>query len=129
MTDELDAPLHAAFVESWDEVEKYYRESFLTDEAWQWLAPILALMEGLRAAGYDKVFRAGQSMWHLGLSRSRRHGLRDDQPSLWIEIVRNDGMMVRLMRHGPTKSIRLSTTSMCPELVSLLEELKGEPIT
>jgi hypothetical protein len=67
-------PIEGEFVLSWDAIEESYKGR-------RPLGPkALRLLADMRRAGYDKVLRAGMSMWTLMLSRSRRHGLRNDQP-------------------------------------------------
>src|SRR5258708_29642903 len=93
---------------SWDGVEKFYFVNFFgwgtpkwfellkrdPSEAishedstahqarFKWLEPIQDLIAAMRERGYDRQFRAGQSLYMLVLSRSREHGLRADQPGL-----------------------------------------------
>ncbi len=72
-------PVEGEFIESWDSIEDFYREEWCT-----FSKPVLAMIHTMRSAGYDRVLRAGQSLSSLGLSRSRRHGLRSNQASLWF---------------------------------------------
>lgn len=107
------------FVRSWDETEELFRLFAIpgTDQILQFIAE-------LRRAGYDQKFRAGQSLFHLVLSRSRRHGLRRDQPCLVFGI--HHGIMDVIEGNEP----RILHTSAClsaPVLV-LLNRLAEHPI-
>lgn len=73
-------PVEGEFIQSWDFIEEFYREGWC-----EFSNAVLDMIHAMRIAGYDRVLRAGQSMWSLGLSRSRRHGLRGEQASLWFE--------------------------------------------
>jgi len=68
---ENDRPLEGEFIQSWDYIEEFYRHGCFT-----FSDSVLAMIGAMRRAGYDRLLRAGQSMSCLGLSRSRRHGLR-----------------------------------------------------
>ena len=81
-------PIEGEFIRSWDSIEGFYREDWC-----KFSQPVLSMIHAMRSAGYDRRLRAGQSMWSMGLSRSRRHGLRSEQPSLWFDF-RNDRMDV-----------------------------------
>jgi hypothetical protein len=130
MTDQADENLRLAFQESWDHIEAFYREELLTMDNWQWIRPIVDLLKELREAGYDHVLRAGQSIHILGLSRSRKHGLRDDQPSVWIELFPNGTMRVTTQFHGRRqREVLVSEIRLSGELVEILENLTREPIT
>jgi hypothetical protein len=68
------------FLQSWDRIEEdYQRDRCQASEA------VLSLIRAMRRAGYDRLLRAGRSLLSLGLSRSRRHGLRAGQPCLWFQ--------------------------------------------
>lgn len=77
-------PVEGEFLVSWDEVEKFYRRLPPPAEK------MLQLIADMRQAGYDKMLRAGTSLWRLVVSRSRRHGLRTDQPWIGFAIRGND---------------------------------------
>lgn len=65
------------FILSWDNIEAFYRETNIDQKS-----PILQLIAQMRERGFDRTLRAGQSLFTLLVSRSRRHGLRPDQPSV-----------------------------------------------
>jgi hypothetical protein len=77
---ESGTPVEGEFVQSWDFIEEFYREDWCN-----FSIAVLDMIHAMRIAGYDRVLRAGQSMSSLGLSRSRRHGLKGEQASLWFE--------------------------------------------
>ena len=69
--------IEGEFVESWDHIERFYdKMNFPPAEA------IRNLIKAMRAKGYDHTLRAGQSLYTLILSRSRRHGLKEGQPNI-----------------------------------------------
>jgi hypothetical protein len=68
-------PLEGEFLMSWDEVEEFYKEVNLPIRA-----GIMQLIKTMRQKGFDKTLRAGTSLYDLMLSRSRRHGLNQQQP-------------------------------------------------
>jgi hypothetical protein len=74
---EQDNGIAGEFILSWDAIERFYGESSLEIKA-----DILALIKQMRTDGFDKTLRAGQSLYTLILSRSRRHGLQKGQPAI-----------------------------------------------
>jgi hypothetical protein len=94
-TDELEAE----FIESWNRIERFYRGQDL-----RLRDLVLPFLAELRRAGYDRKLRAGQQVEMLVLSRSRRHGMRADQPRVVFRFC--DGTMdVRCKIAGPKKQI------------------------
>jgi hypothetical protein len=85
---ELGRKIEGEFIQSWDEIEKFYERMSLPQAA-----AIRALIATMRDKGYDQVLRAGQSLYTLILSRSRRHGLRATQPHVAFHF-REGGMDV-----------------------------------
>lgn len=65
------------FILSWDDIENFYREMDLDKKN-----EILQLIKEMRAKGFEKTLRAGQLLYTLVLSRSRRHGLRANQDNI-----------------------------------------------
>jgi hypothetical protein len=65
------------FILSWDIIENFYCEINLDNKN-----EILQLIKEMREKGFERTLRAGQSLYSLVLSRSRRHGLREDQNSI-----------------------------------------------
>src|SRR5687767_12267263 len=74
------------FIKSWNEIEQYF-EDLTSNEGWKHVKPILQVISHLRELGYDRAFRAGNSVWVLSLSRSIHHGLRDDQHHVGIMVT------------------------------------------
>ena len=74
-----DDPLEREFIQSWDKAQQFYR-SF--DNSPLRKGIVLLFIAALRRAGYDRKLRAGNSLYSLMLSRSRRHGLSAKQPSV-----------------------------------------------
>jgi len=73
-------PIEGEFIQSWDQIEEFYREDWCV-----FSDSLLAMIHEMRDTGYDRLLRAGQSLSSLGLSRSRRHGLRTEQHCIWFE--------------------------------------------
>lgn len=69
--------IEGEFILSWDGIEDFYRELELDKKN-----EILKLIKQFREKGFEKTLRAGQSLYTLVLSRSRRHGLRANQDSV-----------------------------------------------
>ncbi|MGR8935287.1 MAG: hypothetical protein ACU837_12980 [Gammaproteobacteria bacterium] len=72
---EAGKPIEGEFIKSWDWMEEFYKDS-----RYPFADEVKALMGAMRSRGYHKSLRAGQSLWSLILSRSRRHGMRKEQP-------------------------------------------------
>jgi hypothetical protein len=104
------------FVESWDRIEKFYAEmNFPPAEE------IRSLVKAMRAKGYDHKLRAGQSLYTLMLSRSRRHGLRQGQPHIAFQF-RQGGMDV-ITGNFEGKSIEASQLRLTNHVAALLEQM------
>ena len=113
------------FARSWRSTEDFYREGAEGPTE----NDLLGLLSGLRALGYDRVLRAGHSMFILILSRSREYGLRSGQSSVAIERL-GDGMMkVTADFAGKSRTVSERTIGPSPELLRILEMLRNEPVT
>ena len=83
---DTDNEIKQEFVMSWDSTENFfinhspYKDKDSTES-------MLWLMEELRKRGYDKKLRAGMALYSLKMSRSKKHGLRTDQPFLAIHVL------------------------------------------
>ncbi|HVU14778.1 MAG TPA: hypothetical protein VHD90_26060 [Phototrophicaceae bacterium] len=90
---------------------------------------MLDLMRELRQRGYDRQFRAGQSLWRFILSRSRQHGLRPDQPLLIFDLQREGSMFVGY-HEPPDLTIEFATEriEIKPQVDGLLKRLLAQPI-
>jgi hypothetical protein len=82
----------------------------------------------LRRAGYDREFRAGQSLWALMLSRSRRHGLSDDQARIVFEFSRGGDARSATVRNGAEQSTLITSAFLSDEIHAALNRLRGAPI-
>jgi hypothetical protein len=119
-------PVEGEFITSWDPVERFYKQTNHPR-----LGDILALIAGIRQAGYDKTLRAGQSLWTLVVSRSRRHGLREDQPSIGFhfrEFNRRDGGMDLHVKIGGVEEYSFPQIELTPAVDALLKRLEAEDI-
>lgn len=117
--------LEAAFVDSWDRMERFYAEWATSP----WAAPLLDLIGELRDAGYDRTLRAGQSMTTFIVSRSRAHGMQRDQPSVSLS-PRDDRLIVVPSWIQYRKRDALAIGYECdPRLIEILDELVAQPIT
>lgn len=75
------------FENSWNETESFYRDLLENYQGFQFVSPILELIEKLKELGEFRNFRIGTSMHTLVISRSVEHGLRDDQKEIRIERI------------------------------------------
>jgi hypothetical protein len=73
--------IEGEFLLSWNEVEQFYLSCSDLDKRHE----ILNLIKKMREKGFDKLLRAGTSLFTLVLSRSRRHGLKEGQNSIGFE--------------------------------------------
>ena len=121
---EQGQPLLGEFLNSWDSIEKFYNYS----GPHAFLPAARHVVAQMRAKGYDRTLRAGQSMWTLILSRSHRHGLQGHQP--WISFdFAEEGMDVRAaIESGKPKHFSFATAELSPEVEALLKQLQGEKI-
>jgi hypothetical protein len=78
--------IQTEFSKSWDEMEDFFKD-LTSNKGWEYVKPVLKVISHLRHLGYDKVFRAGNSVYVLGLSRSLEYGLRDDQHHVGIRVT------------------------------------------
>lgn len=105
---EKGRPVEGEFIESWDNVERVYEGSRFPPRTL-----VLPFIAELRRAGYDRKLRAGQSLWSMIVSRSRRSRLRPEQPLVSFQF-RDDSMEVFSSNGGeeriPVLPIALSET-------------------
>jgi hypothetical protein len=108
------------FIESWDHVEMFYSEMefHLTER-------ILCFIKSVRAKGFDKSLRAGTSLYSLILSKSRRHGLRQDQPSIMFSFG-DEGIYIHSDTHNRTFFEGFTVTD---DILQLIESLNEVPIS
>ena len=122
-SDEQNRGLEDEFLKSWDGVEQNFREMNLPDTA-----KILALIAAMRQRGYDRIFRAGTSLYSLVLSRSREYGLHDSQPRVTFDFFRGTPMEVYAVRQSRRKGSRRKL-EFTAEIDAWLKELAAEPIS
>jgi len=117
------------FLASWDAIARFYeREGRPISRC------ALAFIARLRESGFDRTLRAGQSLFALLVSRSRRHGLRADQSWIAFEFGSWDGRAgdgtIRATAYldGGQESLTIAGPDLPPELMALLERLEAKPI-
>jgi hypothetical protein len=118
-----------AFARSWDLVERSYL-SLVAQPDGENCKPALELVREMRRRGYDRVFRAGLAAFSLVLSRSAKHGLRNDQS--FVQIFLWPGVQDRVMSVscGPGEGPRFVEESfaLTPALERVLADLAQAPI-
>ena len=142
------------FLASWDELEKFFVRLFfmlpigdvdtetmlglIAELRPLGLLPIkdvenkkamLDVIIELRQKGCDRQFRAGQSLDMLKLSRSREHGLRNDQAWVGMFLIPESGM--RVVYSAPPNEwieVDLEKVEVTPEVEELLQRLLSHPI-
>jgi hypothetical protein len=109
------------FITSWDWIEHFFE-----DARFPCAGQVLGLIARIRQAGYDKTLRAGQSLWSLVVSRCRRHGLREDQPSIefWF---RGNGMDIYSTMDGQ-ESLSVRGIEFSPQVDDLLNRIATKVI-
>jgi hypothetical protein len=114
-------PIEGEFVKSWDSIERFFGGMHFP------FAPrVRSLIAQMREKGYDKSLRAGQSLWSLIVSRSRRHGLRGDQPMVAFSFS-NDGMEVYIQLDEETK-VTYPEIGFTAGIDALLKKLEAKGI-
>jgi hypothetical protein len=116
-------PVEGEFIQSWDSIERFYRSVNLHDAV-----KVLEMVRQMRARGYDKTLRAGQSLFTLILSRSRRHGLRNGQPNIAFYFHRKEPLVVYANNVGRLRKITHSMIELTPEIDSLLRKLESKEV-
>jgi hypothetical protein len=114
-------PVEGEFITSWYRIEQFYE-----DARFPFAEQVLGMIGRIRQAGYDKTLRAGQSLWSLVVSRSRRHGLREGQPSITFWFSGN-GMDVYASMNGQEK-LTFSRIEFSPQIDDLLRRLTSRDI-
>ena len=117
-------PIEGEFICSWDSLEALYQQ---WPRDYPGREDVLRLIAEMRRAGFDRTLRAGQSLFTLMLSRSRRHGLRRDQH--WIAISVGGGVMEVEAQLGPREQLQSQDVALIPDLERLLRQLEVEPIS
>ena len=123
-------------LESWREIVNYYEDlERVSDASDTHLSPLLQLVRQFSIRDSARMFRAGQSLWHLIISTSEKYGLRDDEPSVLVTLVEK-GRTFQLEYHRkpggrPLEKLRCSETDVIQQLDRLLARLwddtRGHP--
>jgi len=110
--------IEGEFILSWDWIEQMYKGVLKTDKT----PEILKLIGQMRERGYDKTLRAGQSMYTFIVSRSRRLGLKRDQPAIGFDF-RDDAMDLYIKINDKEKLScpKIEYTQQIDVLMKLLE--------
>ena len=84
----------------------------------------------MRRRGYDRLFRAGHSLYSLVLSRSAEHGLRREQPFVQIFVWpwAQDMRMRVSCGPGEHKLFVEESFALTPALERVLADLARAPI-
>jgi hypothetical protein len=113
-------PIEGEFISSWKSIDRFYREDFPE------LEQVPAFVDQLRAAGFEKSLRAGQSMTTLIVSRSRRHGMRSGQPYIAFRFGRS-GMTV-IAHLGNSEKLSVDRVELSDRIHWLLKRLEAMSI-
>ena len=108
------------FLESWNQIESNFEGLAL-----------YPLIRELRAKGYDRKLRAGQSMTTFSMSRLVKGFLRSNDPHITIRATENEGMKVRYLGRGFANTvyeIELDTLFLSTELEDLIQRLIDKPV-
>ncbi|WP_156090671.1 hypothetical protein [Planktothrix paucivesiculata] len=124
-------------LESWNSIENFYESNRiclgneLTDL-------MIKFIKSMRQEGYDRYLRAGQSVYYLNLSRSRKHGYLGSYISFWGEYDSFHGYNgykeIQCLR--VTYSVECKTVEefeedeiiLTPRIRNLLHQLAKQPI-
>ena len=115
--------IESDFMLSWDQME-----IFFGDDDMPWMTQMLSFIRALRARGYDRKLRAGQSMITLIVSRSREYGLRASQPSLAFTITAQRGIRAQLTGEHVSVIATADRIEITPDIENLLIPLLAYPI-
>jgi hypothetical protein len=116
------------FAASWDRTQHFFTD-IVSSSGWEYQEPLLRLIEELRQRGYDRKLRAGRSLVTFILSRSRVHGLRDDQPSLAFDLAPHEGLAIwqQAPYHAPIE-IKFDKVELNSEIENILSWSLAYPI-
>jgi hypothetical protein len=115
--------IEGEFVVSWDKIEGFFQR-FSSKLAW--VPEALTFIRQLRQHGYDHTLRAGQSLTTFILSRSRRHGMKPEQPYI-VFGFRNDGIQITTYVDG-TKTLNFPVIELNEEINTELKKLEAKEI-
>jgi hypothetical protein len=114
-------PIEGEFLQSWDKIEEFYKR-----DGWSGQRNAASFVTAMRRTGYDHRLRAGQSMFSLMVSRSRRHGLRNNQPH--IQFWFSDSWIKMASRLDEEQEHQFPEPTLNPTIVGLLDRLAALPV-
>jgi hypothetical protein len=109
------------FIHSWDQVETFYGQFP------KWTS-VLSFLSELRRGGYDRKLRAGTSMGTFIVSRSRRLGLRAEQPSVGFCFNAEGSLMDVAAKNYEGVSASGIPIALSNQVNDALERLANQPI-
>lgn len=126
-------PVEGEFILGWDEIGQYFDHLCDSPFGKRFLPKSLVsqFIADLRRAGYDRKLRAGASVWRFVLSRSRRYGLRDEQPFISFVFRREGTLEIRskIQEGGEIELIAGAPIALCGQVKEVLDRLVNQPIT
>jgi len=117
--------IEGEFILSWDFIEEFYSGPM---GRMPQSPDVLRMIAQMREQGFDKTLRAGQSLYTFIVSRSRRHGLRTDQPSIFFDFE-DDGMTVNYFGTDGEEKLFSPEIEYTPQIEDLLKRLEAENIS
>ena len=120
---QVDPQLADEFARGWVDILEFFKERLnpSPDKDRQ-----IEFVEQLRRDGYDRKLRAGQSLYMFTVSRSRRYGLRRDQPSLAFGF--HEGVMHMVTIRWDGHSTSTLKPGMSTDVEAALADLLKHPI-
>ena len=79
-------------LDSWGTTIAFYRKFSMP--RWEWLAPLITLVEQIAESEYARLFRGGNSIYHLLISTKEHHGLEDDDHFVAVYVEKNSPMWI-----------------------------------
>jgi len=119
----MDDVIEQDFLESWNRMEWF----FGSGEIWPKNPDVVEFIATLRRAGYDRKLRAGQSLDIFVVSRSRKHGMRLEQPSIGFHIYQ--GKMTVSSTGLQADTFVENAATLSDPVRGLLDRLSKEAIT
>ncbi|WP_372364873.1 hypothetical protein [Candidatus Uabimicrobium sp. HlEnr_7] len=120
---EKGKPVEGEFVKSWQGIENFYEHSSFSCSA-----EVENFIKTMRDYGYDKTLRAGQSLWTLMLSRSRRYGLEPHQPYIAFDFS-EQGIKVYCKFESNECSFIHPCIELNAKINNLLKRLESIPVS
>ncbi len=107
-------------IRSWDEIEVFFSK---WSSDYLPVTEILEFIAQMRKRGYDRTLRAGQSLALFIVSRSRRHGLREDQPRITFAFsIKTGGLSMHIKIDGE-ETLTFPKIEYTPEIDAHLKRL------